>query len=244
MTIIDHVDAIGTDLQKSHQKDCRRALLTNGLQGAGPRRFAQSPKNTAYENHIKVSVDQKTETEIIKRVLQGDRQAYAVLVDAYKNPIYNLAYRMTSNPQDAEDLAQETFIRAYQNLARYDQNKKFFTWLYTIGINLIRNHLKKTDRHQIDINKMNIHSGLVHDHIASAAFHQQAVDEKHESTKEKQLEICLQQLSPELREILVLRFYQGLSFDNIADITGYSTSAVKMRVYRGLETLKKMMPKM
>lgn len=89
-------------------------------------------------------MDQKTEAEIVVRILKGEKQTYALLIEEYKNPIYNLAWRMTGNLHDAEDLAQETFIRAYQNLARYDVNKKFFTWLYTIGINLIRNHLKKT----------------------------------------------------------------------------------------------------
>ncbi len=64
-------------------------------------------------------------------------------IEAYNGPIFNLAYRMTGSREDADDLTQETFIRAYQNLRRYDRSKKFFTWLYTIGINLIRNHLKK-----------------------------------------------------------------------------------------------------
>ena len=59
---------------------------------------------------------------------------YALLVDEYKSPIYNLAYRMTGNLGDAEDLTQETFIRAYQYLWRYDNRKKFFSWLYTLAL--------------------------------------------------------------------------------------------------------------
>ena len=88
-------------------------------------------------------MDQKIEAEIVAKVLKGDRQAYALLVEEYKSPIYNLAYRMTGNSEDADDLTQETFIRAYINLWRFDPKRKFFTWLYTISINLIRNHLKK-----------------------------------------------------------------------------------------------------
>jgi len=78
-------------------------------------------------------MDQKSEAEIVARVLRGDRQAYAMLVDAYKSPIYNLAYRMTGSSDDADDLTQETFIRAYQYLWRYDMHRNslpgFTPWL-------------------------------------------------------------------------------------------------------------------
>src|SRR5271157_5148342 len=88
-------------------------------------------------------MDQKNEAEIVARVLKGDRQAYALLVDEYKSPIYNLAYRMTGNLEDADDLTQETFIRAYQYLWRYETSKKFFTYIKTLALNLIKNHFKK-----------------------------------------------------------------------------------------------------
>ncbi len=91
-------------------------------------------------------MDQKIGAEIVAKVLKGDRQAYALLVDEYKSPIYNLAYRMTANVEDADDITQETFIRAYQYLWRYDPRKKFFTWLYTIAFNLIKNHLRKNKK--------------------------------------------------------------------------------------------------
>ena len=188
-------------------------------------------------------MDQKTEAEIVIRVLKGDRQAYALLVEEYKKPIYNLAYRMTSNSQDAEDIAQETFLRSFRELSRYDTNRRFYTWLYTISLNLIRNHLKKSGR-KADFRNMETLSDI------SAVDTKKAVsseaDDLNESRKERenQLEICLQKLSPELRELLVLRFYQGLSFEVIAEITGLSQSAVKMRVYRGLKKLKKFLQNM
>jgi len=86
------------------------------------------------------------ENRIVERVLQGEREAFAALVDAYKGAIFNLAFRMTNSYQDADDLSQETFIRAYRNLRQFDPRKRFFTWIYTIGLNLIRNHLKKHGR--------------------------------------------------------------------------------------------------
>jgi len=84
-------------------------------------------------NNSRVTMDQKSEAEIVARVLRGDRQAYAMLVDAYKSPIYNLAYCMTGSSDDADDLTQETFIRAYQYLWRYDMHRNslpgFTPWL-------------------------------------------------------------------------------------------------------------------
>jgi RNA polymerase sigma-70 factor (ECF subfamily) len=82
-------------------------------------------------------MDQKNEDEIVAKVLKGDRQEYALLVEEYKLPICNLAYRMTGNTEDADDLTQDTFIRAYQNLWLYNRCQKFFTWLYMTALNLI-----------------------------------------------------------------------------------------------------------
>ena len=180
-------------------------------------------------------MDQKTEAEIVVRVLKGEKQAFAMLVDEYKNPIYNLAYRMTNNLHDAEDLAQETFIRAYQNLARYDRNKKFFTWLYTIGINLIRNHLKKNSNPIDPLTEINISS-------ASRTQENSAAEGKL-LTEEKmlQLEKSLLKLPVDLREAIVLKYYQGLTFEEVSAVTGDSLSAVKMRIYRGLNQLKQLM---
>ncbi|RPJ10029.1 MAG: sigma-70 family RNA polymerase sigma factor [Desulfobacteraceae bacterium] len=89
---------------------------------------------------------QTEENQIVQRVLQGESGAFADLVDAFKGMIFNLAFRMTGSRQDAEDLSQETFIRAYKSLRQFDQRKRFFTWIYTIGLNLIRNHIKKHGR--------------------------------------------------------------------------------------------------
>jgi RNA polymerase sigma-70 factor, ECF subfamily len=185
-------------------------------------------------------MDQKIEAEIVARVLKGDRQAYAMLVEEYKSPIYNLAYRMTKNIADAEDLAQETFLHAYNQLSRYDTKRSFYTWLYTISLNLIRNHLKKTSRHrQADFRHGEMASGAVDSDGIQAALQESPDGDESRKEREEDLESCLQELAPELRELLVLRFYQGLSFEAISEITSLSPSAIKMRVYRGLEKLRK-----
>ena len=180
-------------------------------------------------------MDRQEEQDVIARVRRGEREAYALLVDAYKTQIFNLAYRMTGSYQDAEDLAQEIFIRAYKNLRQFQSGKKFFTWLYTIALNLIRNHLKKRGREM---------SHETMDRIISEAGRPD-IDRMErdiiQAQEIRRLEICLQKLPADLREAVILRFYQELSFEDAAEILKISLSAAKMRVYRGLEKLKGMM---
>jgi RNA polymerase sigma-70 factor (ECF subfamily) len=175
------------------------------------------------------------ENQIIERVLKGDREAFAALVDAYKGAIFNLAFRMTDSYQDADDLSQETFTRAYRNLRQFDPQKRFFTWIYTIGLNLIRNHLKKHGR---EMTRENAAGSSTEAGIDQGA---QTERDMMQAQEIRRLEICLKKLPADLREAVVLRFYQDLSFEEIATISDASLSAVKMRVYRGLEQLKHLM---
>jgi len=177
-------------------------------------------------------MDKKIEAEIVAKVLKGDRRAYALLVEEYKSPIYNLAYRMTGNSEDADDLTQETFIRAYINLWRFDPKRKFFTWLYTISINLIRNHLKKVKNDDLLNRTKNIQYNENENQSPEAR-----IIATQESNK---INLALLTLKYELRVMLIMKYQQELSFEEIAEITGKSVSAVKMRVYRGLEKLEQL----
>ena len=181
-------------------------------------------------------MEKEKENQTIQAILKGDSDAYAFLIDAYKDRIFNLAYRMTGNYEDANDLAQETFIRAFANLRRFDKQKHFFTWLYTISLNIIRNHLKKTERgrlHKTDYEKDE----------REISIHDEKDPETDIMTKEKtdNLGMCIQRLPDDMREAVILRFYQDIPFDDIAEIMGISLSAAKMRVYRGLEKLEEML---
>ena len=171
-------------------------------------------------------MDQISEAEIVARVLKGDRQAYALLVEEYKSPIYNLAYRMTGNSEDADDLTQETFIRAYQYLWRYDTRRKFFTWLYTLALNLIRGHLRKKNKYNKSSEELSAH--LLSDKNPSPET---------ELIETQEISVYLLRLDYESRALLIMKFHQELTFEEIAQITGKSLSAVKMRIYRGLEKL-------
>jgi RNA polymerase sigma-70 factor, ECF subfamily len=174
---------------------------------------------------------------LVKAVLSGDRDMYAHLVNRYQRQMYNLAFRMTMNREVAQDLAQETFVRAYANLYRYNLEKSFFTWLYTICINLTRNHLSK--RREI----------LTESGDQSATWEDLNPSQGHRSPEtaiiEKQdidgLETALTALPEDLRAAVVLRYMQELPFDIVADTLGVSLSAAKMRVYRGLEKMREVL---
>jgi len=88
-------------------------------------------------------MDQQQEQQVIAAILAGDVDAYAVLVNRYQQPIFNLVFRMTSSYADAADLTQESFIKAYEQLYRFRLGQKFFPWLYTIALNQTRNLLRK-----------------------------------------------------------------------------------------------------
>jgi RNA polymerase sigma-70 factor, ECF subfamily len=180
-------------------------------------------------------MDQQLEAEIITRVLNGDRQAYALLVDEYKNKIYILAFRMTNNREDADDLTQEIFIRAYKNLWRFNLKKKFFTWLYTISINLIRNHLKKAKIDKLLNQTNNIKYSAEENKSAEAVLIA--------SYEADSINSALAVLEYEARAMIIMKYQQELSLEEIAEITGKSISAVKMTIYRGLDKLKDIIKK-
>jgi RNA polymerase sigma-70 factor (ECF subfamily) len=182
---------------------------------------------------IQADMNDREEKRIIECVRKGNHRDYALLVDRYKVPLFNLAYRMTGNYDDAEDLAQETFVKAFENLDHFDNNRRFFTWLYTIGLNLIRNHLKKESRIVACYPPEDSLERVEENGTGNNP-------ERHVMDKEdiNILNLSLLRLPDDLREAIILRFQQGLSFNDIAEVSGISPSAAKMRVYRGLERLR------
>lgn len=176
-------------------------------------------------------MDQKKETEYIIAVQQGDHLAYTAIVEHYKGPIFNLAYRMTGNYEDSADLSQEAFVKAYQSIHSFDPARRLFPWLYTICLNLIKNHLKKKVPFVADVQ-------YVSQNFSGGESPEKIVGRSQESEK---INVFLQQISLDMREAIVLRFYQDMSFEDISEVLGISLSSAKMRVYRGLENLKKLM---
>ncbi len=172
------------------------------------------------------------EGEIIGRVLGGDREAFAALVDAYKGPIFRLAFRMTGSAQDADDLTQETFLRVFQSLGRFRAGERFFPWLYTVSLNVIRNHLRKAKGLEESAGRGMPESADPRSDPSAAAIGRE---------QSRRLQSYLLRLPVPVREALILRFYEGMGFEDIASMTGDTISSAKMKVYRGLEKIRMMM---
>jgi len=176
-------------------------------------------------------MDSLDDQEIITAVLAGDMDAYSALVQRYQKPIFNLMYRVTRSHEDALDLAQETFIKAYEKLDYFKEGARFFPWLYTIGFNHARNFIRKAKP---------VKSFRTEDWEETLRVEDPGREEEQMSNKMdiKRLDRALQGLRPDYREAIVLHYHEGLSMEDIATALQLSVSGAKMRVHRGVKKLR------
>jgi RNA polymerase sigma-70 factor (ECF subfamily) len=174
------------------------------------------------------------DAEVIDAISQGDVNAYSTLVLRYQGAIFNLMFRMTGSYEDAADLAQETFIKAYGQLHRFQKGKKFFPWLYTIGLNHARNFLRDNKRTRL--------VSLDHYEPGSGLDYPGQEEEKIVAKLDyERLHAALNQLPLDYREALILRYHEGLSMEDVAEALALKLSAAKMRVHRGLAKLREIL---
>ena len=167
----------------------------------------------------------------IQRALQGDQAAFGLLVGAYERPVYNLAYRMLGSAEEAEDAAQETFLRAYIRLATYQPERRFVNWLLSIAshycIDLLRCRARAP---QISLDDALPPVWLTSDEERP----DQAVDRKQEKEKVRRI---LEGLPPDYRAAVVLRYWYEMSYEEIAATTGSTESAIKSRLHRARQMM-------
>jgi RNA polymerase sigma-70 factor (ECF subfamily) len=179
-------------------------------------------------------MDHRSDQEAISAVLDGDPNAYAVLVERYQKPIFNLMYRMTCSCEDAADLAQETFIKAYEQLYRFREGERFFPWLYTIAINHSKNFLRRNKAAlNVPIDDCEPGSGL--------DYPSQQEEKMCLRLDFQRLHKALDQLPFDHREALVLRYHEEIPVEEIAATLNLSESGVRMRVSRGLKKLREIL---
>ena len=173
---------------------------------------------------------------MISSISKGDVNAYSILVLRYQKAIFNLMSRMTGSYEDATDLTQETFIKAYEQLYRFQKGKKFFPWLYTMGLNHARNFLRhKKLTSYVPLEDCEIDCGL--------DYPGKQEDEICAKLDYEQLQAALDQLPFDYREAIILRYQEGLSMENVAEALSLKLSAAKMRVHRGLARLREILEK-
>lgn len=163
---------------------------------------------------------------------QGDKVAFGKIIEAYQSPVFNLAYRMLNNAGEAEEAAQEAFIRAYTRLDSYNPNHKFSTWLLSITSNYCIDLIRKRRAILLSIDEpLPPHPSLMSE--KSAAPEPQLV----QSEEQQMVQRLLAELAPEYREAVVLRYWHELSYDEIAEMMDTTVSAIKSRLFRARKQL-------
>jgi len=181
-------------------------------------------------------MEHASDQEVVSAVLAGDMDAYAVLVERYQKPIYNLMVRMTGSCVEARDLAQETFIKAYEALERFHMDRRFFPWLYSIGLNHAKNFLRRTKAHPtVAIDDL--------DHCPQSDGRSDQGQGLMDRLDAMDIRQALGRLPVDYREAVVLRFHEGLSMEEIAGALRISPSGAKMRIHRGLQKLRTILEK-
>ena len=176
------------------------------------------------------------EAAVIRRVLDGDGNALEALVAAYEKNVYNLALRMTGNAQDAEDMAQEAFVKAYTSLPGFRGDSKFSVWLYRIVSNVCLDFLRRQNRRPASSLSLEDEDG--EESQMDIPDESQSPEQLLErSLTQEAVQRGLQSLSEEQRQILLLREIQGLSYEEIAETLDLEAGTVKSRIFRARKKL-------
>jgi RNA polymerase sigma-70 factor (ECF subfamily) len=176
------------------------------------------------------------ELAVIRRVQRGDANAFEYLVAAYEKNVYNLALRMTGNPEDAEDMAQEAFLKAYSSLDSFRGDSKFSVWLYRIVSNVCLDFLRKQKKRQsfsLSMEDDDSEEG----ELELPDLRRLPEDELEKKLTRDAVQRGLAQLPEDARQILLLRAIQGLRYEEIGEALGLEPGTVKSRIFRARKKL-------
>jgi RNA polymerase sigma-70 factor (ECF subfamily) len=166
------------------------------------------------------------ETELLQRARQGDQQAFGALVERYQRRVVGVAQAVVHNPDDAIELAQETFIRAYENLAKFESRSSFSTWLYRIAANLAIDFRRREGRHLVlrgedaenEFQRLPSPRGNSYQETARGELN-------------RRINAALGELTPEHRAVILLREVEGLSYDEISEVLDVPRGTVMSRLH-------------
>src|SRR5687768_13847332 len=178
----------------------------------------------------------RSDEELVARSMSGDVDSFNQLIVRWERPIYALAYRVLGREEDARDVCQDTFLRAYRGLPGFKGQAKFSSWLYRIALNLCRDWIRRQRRAPV--------SQLPEDVDASElAAETGPVESIEELVARREMsaivEAAMSTLSEEQRTAIILKEYHGMTFQEIADMQGCPLSTVKTRLYQGLSLLRR-----
>ena len=170
------------------------------------------------------------DNKLMERCIKGDRQAFETLLVRYEKPVYNAAYRMLHNPDDARDVTQTVFLKVYEHLDQYDPSRRFFSWVYRITLNESINWLKKASRQEaLDDNTADQGSGP-----------EQKASEVQVS---EAMQAALMMIKSEYRAVIILKHVLGCSYVEISEVLDIPEKKVKSRLYTARQLLQESLTK-
>jgi RNA polymerase sigma-70 factor (ECF subfamily) len=177
-----------------------------------------------------------TDEELVERSRAGDADSFNQLILRWERPIYALAYRVIGRDEDARDVCQETFLRAFRALPGFKGQAKFSSWLYRIALNLCRDWIRRQKRTPV----VAMPEGV---DVVELAAEQGPVESIEDLVARKELSdtvaMAMRELPEEQRTAIILKEYHGLTFQEIADLQQCPLSTVKTRLYQGLSVLRR-----
>jgi RNA polymerase sigma-70 factor (ECF subfamily) len=173
----------------------------------------------------------------VERAQSGDSEAFRLLVEQHSRAVFRLAFRMTGNEQDAEDVVQETFLRAYRQLDKYEARSSFSTWLYRIASNYSLDLIRMRKRHE---DKRERGKAEERDILQALPINSPGPDRiVYSSQVQERVNEALNELSAQERTAFVLRHFEGLSIDEIGEALGTGTNATKHSIFRAVQKLRR-----
>ena len=177
-----------------------------------------------------------TDDELVARSRGGDIESFNQLIRRWERPIYALAYRVIGREEEARDVSQEAFLRAYRGLANFKGQAKFSSWLYRITLNLCRDWMRRERR--APVSQMPEDTDPIE--MASAAGPVESIEDLVARRElSAVVEEAMKRLPEEQRTAIILKEYHGMTFQEIADMQGCPLSTVKTRLYQGLAVLRR-----
>lgn len=180
---------------------------------------------------------EENDAAVVAQVLSGDRDAFRVVVERHSQSLFRLAYRMTGNEQDAEDVVQETFLRAYRRLNKFESRSSFSTWLYRIAVNLSLDQSRK--RRQMDERQVSPNPELPDPLLALPSTDPSTERLVLSAEVRKKVEATLNELTEKEKAAFVLRHYEGMSIEEVGRAMGLRANAAKNNIFRAVQKLRR-----
>ena len=181
-------------------------------------------------------MDYKSDIYYIEQVLAGKNNAYSYIVDRHKNKAFNLAFRICGNYEEAEELTQDSFLKAYKALNSFKMKSSFVTWFYRIVYNTTISHVRLKKKGVLSLEDFPADAT---DFIGTNTNEEEAEKEYRNSL----VNFALQKISEEERGLISLYYYEDMSTDEIADVTGISKSNIKVKLFRARQKMQEIIEK-